>query len=153
MVSLLTELLQLKPISGEVPSSRENSLAPISVHKPGVGVVVAHEDRDLELDIHAQAVEQVADQDRAGVDVQHLVHAVIGVVIQEFIQPFERVVVGLADAAKVAGDGRRAAQVDVRAVGAFGVQRFHIAGADDLHGGGDGGQVAIRLPAPSSCGP
>ena len=51
MVSLLTELLQLKPISGEVPSSREKSLAPISVHKAGVGVVVAHEDRNLELDI------------------------------------------------------------------------------------------------------
>ena len=38
IVSLLTELLQLKPHSGELPSSRANSLAPISVHRAAYGL-------------------------------------------------------------------------------------------------------------------
>ena len=38
IVSLFTELLQLKPISGLVPSSRANSLAPISVHSAAYGL-------------------------------------------------------------------------------------------------------------------
>ena len=42
-------------------------------------------------------------------------------------------VVGLADAAEVAGDRRRAAQVDVGAVGALGVQRLDVGRAHDLH--------------------
>jgi len=34
IVSLVIELLQLKPINGEVPSSRANNFAPINVHSP-----------------------------------------------------------------------------------------------------------------------
>ena len=116
------ELLQLNPIRGEVPSSRAKSLAPISVHKRSVRIVVADEDRDLELDVDAQPVEQVAEQDRARVDVEHLAHAVVGVVVEVLVEPLQRVLVGLTDAAEVAGDRFRTAQVDVRAVGALGVE-------------------------------
>ncbi len=51
--------------------------------------------------------------------------------------------VGLPDAAKIAGDSSRTTQVDIRAVGALGVEGIHVAGADDLHGSGDGRQVAV----------
>ncbi len=53
--------------------------------------------------------------------------------------------VGLPHPAKVAGDRRRAAQVDVGTVGALGVQRLDVAGADDVHRGGEGRQVAVGL--------
>ena len=42
--------------------------------------------------------------------------------------------VGLADAAEIAGDGLGSAQVDVGAVGTLGVEGLHVARADDLHG-------------------
>ena len=113
--------------------------------QPGVGVVIAHEDRNLELDVHAQAVEQIAEQHRAGVDVQNLLDAVLGVVIEELVEPLERVLVGLPHPAEVTGDRLRAAQVDIGAVGAFGVQRLHVARADDVHRGGEGRQVAVGL--------
>ena len=84
------------------------------------------EDRDLELDIHAQPVEQEAEQDGACVEIQHLLHAVVGVVIEEFVQPLQGMLVGLTDAAEVAGDGLRAVQVNIRAVGAFGIERLDV---------------------------
>ena len=54
-------------------------------------------------------------------------------------------VVGLPDAAEVAGDRRRAVEVDVGAVGALGVERLDDAGADDLHGRRHRRQVAVGL--------
>ena len=90
-------------------------------------------------------MQQVAQQHRAGVDIQDLAHAVGGVIVKEFVQPLEGVPVGLAHAAKVAGNGGRAAQVHVGAVGALGVQGLHVAGANDLHGGDEGRQVAVLL--------
>ncbi len=100
---------------------------------------------DLELDINAQPVKQIANQDCAGIDIQDLSHPIIGVVVKELIQPFQRIMVRLADAAKIAGDSRRTTKVDIRAIGAFGIQRLDVAGADDLHGCRDGRQIAIQL--------
>ncbi len=88
-------------------------------------------------------MQEVAQQHRAGVDVEHLLDAVVGVVVEEFVKPLEGIVVGLPDAAEVAGDRLRPAQVDVGAVGALGVQRLHVAGADDLHGSRHGQDVAV----------
>ena len=62
--------------------------------------------------------------------------------MQVLIGPLERVVVGLADAAEVAGDRVGAAQVHVAAVCAAGVERLDVSGAEDLHGGGDGDDIA-----------
>ena len=106
-------------------------------------VVVAHEDRDLELVVHAQPVQQIAGQHRAGVDVQDLAHPVGGVVFQVLVHPFDGVVVRLADPPEVARDGLGAAQVHVGAVRALGVEGFHVGGADDLHGRGHGHDVAV----------
>ena len=43
-------------------------------------------------------------------------------------------IVGLTDAAKVAGNRRGAAEMDIRAIGALGLQRLDVGRADDLHG-------------------
>jgi len=51
--------------------------------------------------------------------------------------------VWLTDAADVAGDGRWTAPVHIRALCALGVQRFALAGADDLHGCGNCRQIPI----------
>src|SRR5450759_853285 len=112
---------------------------------PGVRVVVAHEDGDLELDVHAETMEEVASQHGPRVDVEDLAHAVFGVVVEELVEPLQRVVVGLAAPAEIAGDRGRADEVDVRAVGALRVQRLHVAGADDVHGRRDRRQVAVGL--------
>ncbi len=53
-------------------------------------------------------------------------------------------VIGLADAAEVAGDRLRTAEVAVRAIDALGVQRLHVRRADDLHGRGHGEDVFAR---------
>ena len=81
-------------------------------------------------------------EDGPEVDVEDLADAVLGEVVEVLARPLERVVVGLADAAEVAGDGVRAAEVDVAAVDAARVQRLDVRGAEDLHGGGDGEDVA-----------
>ena len=88
-------------------------------------------------------MQEVAQQHRAWIDVEHLFDAVVCVVVQEFVQPLERIVVGLPNAAKVAGDGLWPTQVDVGAVGALGVQRLHVAGTEDLHGRGHRQDVAL----------
>ena len=90
-------------------------------------------------------MQQVADQDGARVDVQDLADAVLGVIVEEFIQPFQYIIIRLPHTAEVAGDGLRSAQVQIRAVRALGIQGFDIAGADDLHGSSDRRQVAILL--------
>ncbi len=110
-----------------------------------IGVVRAEEDRDLELNVHADSVEQEAKQDRAGVEIEHVLNAVVGVVVQELVQPLQGVFVGLTDAAEIACDGRGSAEVRVGAVGAFCVERLHEGGADDVQRGDDGGQVAVRF--------
>ena len=61
--------------------------------------------------------------------------------VKVLVGPAQRVVVGLADAAEVAGDRLGAAEVEVGAVGALGVERLDVAGADDLHRRGDGEDV------------
>lgn len=85
------------------------------------------------------------------VEVQHMLNAVIGVVIQEFIQPHQRVFVGLTNAAEISGDCGWPAQVWIRPIGAFGVQRFNKGCADDIQCGDNGGQVAVSLWILSSC--
>src|SRR5450759_4941860 len=72
--------------------------------------VVAHEDGDLELDVHAETMEEVASQHGPRVDVEDLAHAVFGVEVEELVEPLQRVVVGLADPAEIAGDRGRAAE-------------------------------------------
>ena len=108
------------------------------------GVVDAHEHRHLELVAHAELVQQHGHEDGAAVDVEHLADAVLGEVAQVLVGPLDGVVVGLADAAEVAGDGVGAAQVHVGAVDALGVQGLDVAGADDLHGRGHGEHVLAR---------
>jgi len=81
--------------------------------KSGIWAVVAHKDRNLELDIHPDAVKHIAHQDSAGINVQHLAHAVICIVVQVLVQPFERVMVWLPHSTEIAGDGGGAVQVDV----------------------------------------
>ena len=120
-------------------------LGPQERPQAGERVVVAHEDRDLELDVDAQAVEQVAGQDRARVEVEDLLHAVRRVVVEVLVHPQQGMVVGLPDPAEVAGDRRRAVEVDVRAVRALGVERLDDARADDLHRRRHRRQVAVRL--------
>ena len=78
-----------------------------------IGVVVPHENGDFEPDVHAHAVEQVAQEHRPGIDVEDLVHTVVHVVVQRFLHPPQRVAVGLADAAEVARDGLGPAEMDV----------------------------------------
>jgi hypothetical protein len=65
--------------------------------------------------------------------------------VQVFVHPHERVVVRLPHAAEVAGDRRRSVEMDVGSVRALGVERLDHAGADDRHGRGHRGQVAVRL--------
>ena len=98
-----------------------------------VRIVVADEHGNLELVVDAQPMNQIADENRARIDVEHLVDAIVGVIVQELVQPFERILIRLADAAEIAGDRVRPAQMDVRAVRAFGVERVHVRRADDLH--------------------
>ena len=90
-----------------------------------VGIVRAEEHGDLELDVYAQAIEQEAEQDGSGVEVEHMLNAVVGVVIQELVEPLQGVIVGLADAAEIARDGGRPAQVRIGAVRAFGIERLN----------------------------
>ncbi len=109
----------------------------------GVGIVVAHKDRYLEFIVHADLVEHIGEQNRAGVDIEHLLYTVAGVVVKEFIEPFQGMAVGLSNAAKIAGDGVRSPEVDIGAVRAFGVEGFDISRADDLHGSRKGDQVSV----------
>ena len=108
----------------------------------GVGVVVPHENGDLEPHVHAHPVEQVPQEDRARVDVEHLVHSVVRIIVERLVHPLERVAVRLADTAEVAGDGPRSAEVDVGAVDALGVQRLDAGRAQYLDRGADCGEVA-----------
>ena len=117
-----------------------------------VGIVAAEEDRDLELVVDAHLVQQETQQDRPGVEIQHRLDAVLRVVIQQFVHPLQGVLVRLADAAEIAGDGLRAAQVRVRAVGALGVQRLHVRSAENLHRSREWQAGRRLLPAPSFCG-
>ena len=57
--------------------------------------------------------------------------------MEVLVGPLERVAVGLADAAEVAGDRVRAAEVDVAAVDAARVQGLDVCRSQDLHRGGD----------------
>jgi len=108
-----------------------------------VRVVRAEEDRDLEVDVHAQFVEQETEQDRPGVEVEHVLDAVVGVVVEELVQPLQGVFIRFADAAEITRDRGRPAEVRVRAVRAFGVQRLDEGRADNVQRGDDGGQVAV----------
>ncbi len=101
----------------------------------GVRIVVAHEHRNFKFNINAESVEQVTHQHRAGIDIENLAHAVVGVVMKQLVCPHERVIIGLPNAAEVAGDRCGSVEMNVRSIGAFGVERLHITRADDLHGG------------------
>ncbi len=90
-------------------------------------------------------MQQICSQHRARVDIEHLAHAEVRVVIEKLVDPLQHVIIRLADATEVAGDGLRAAQMDVRTVRSLGVERLDKARPDDLHGGDKGGEVAIRF--------
>src|SRR5665647_2373582 len=111
-------------------------------HRPRV--VDAHEHRHLELVADPQLVHQERHEDRAAVDVENLPNAILSKDAKALFGPFQRVVVGLTDAAEVAGDGVRAAQVDVGAVDATRVESLDVRGADDLHRGRHGEDVLAR---------
>jgi len=115
-VSLLTELPQLNPTSGPLPSSRREQPGRAgSVHRPANGLSLPTNTEILNSMSTPQAMQQVARQHGAGIDVEHLPDAVLRVVVEELVDPLQHVIVGLADPTEVAGGGGRAAEVDVRA--------------------------------------
>ncbi len=98
-----------------------------------VRIVVPDVDRNLELVVEAEPMNQIANENRPRVDVQHLIDAVVGVIVQKLVEPFERVLIRLTDAAEIAGDRIGSAQMHVRAVGSLRVERVHVRRADRLH--------------------
>ena len=110
-----------------------------------VGVVDSQGDGNFEFDIHTQAVQQIAQQDRAGIDIQDLPDPIAGVVIKVLVQPLQGMLVGLPHPSVIADERFRAAQVQVRTVRTARVELLHPTGADDLHGGGEGRQVAVSF--------
>ena len=88
-------------------------------------------------------MEAVGEKDRARVHVEDLTHPIVRVVVEVFVDPVEGVVVGLAHAAEVAGDGLRPAQMHIGAVGPLGVEGLHIGGPHDVHGRTHGQDVVV----------
>ena len=97
------------------------------------------------MNIHAEFIKHEAEQDRACIEIQHMLNAVIGVVIQKLIEPLQGVFIWLTNTAEISSDGRRPAEVWVRAVGAFGVKRFHERRANDIQCGNNRGQISVRF--------
>jgi len=98
-VSLLTELERLKPIREVAPLRRENSLAVIKVHKIENGLSLP-----TKTEILNSLSTPVCAADRppgwSGIDIQHLADAVGRVILEIFIHPFQRIMVGLTDPPK-----------------------------------------------------
>ncbi len=90
-------------------------------------------------------MQQVAHHHRPIINVEHLADPITGVIVQVLIQPFQRIMVRLTHASKVADDRIRSAKVDIGSIRATRIQLLGIAGANDLHGSGKSGQIAIRL--------
>jgi hypothetical protein len=67
----------------------------------------------LNFHVHAEPIEEIAEKDRSGIDVEHFPDAVGGIVVEHLVDPCQRMRIWLADAAEVARDGVGAAQVDV----------------------------------------
>jgi len=67
-----------------------------------VWIVTSKENRDLELNVHAKPVQHETQENRSSIEIENMLHAEVGVVIQELVQPLQGMLIRLTNAAKVA---------------------------------------------------